>query len=586
MAKETDPLVAGKKARSYSVNKITGEVSNLTPTQMGRQQLYNNIPFVATPGLQRKERALSSAFSVFAADMTIAPEDKGSKDKKKRASMVIMQELEMDKSNVTAPLLYAVLVAGLMQFNVGFNIGSMNPMEAVVFPGHSMGLWGLSVSVNAIGMPVGAILAGNIADSHGRKPALMYTIYLFLVGGVLQALSVNMYMMIASRAVIGLASGLSACGVPIYLGEMAPPNLRGTFGTLTQFALVLGILASDLLAFPFATADGWRYFFSTTAVIAAVQVLMSPLLLKSPRYLLTNDPENKEARTILKKLRGFRTKEEVDEEVNMFLQAGQAQDAQTAEESGGKGKRKSLIVTSDDGKSPVQLLMQDASIRKFVVTVIVLQAAQQLCGINACFYYSNMFFDGVIDDPLMGSTIVAAVNVLATYVAMLLMDSTGRRTLILWSAIGMFVSCIFIVLSLLGILQGIYALVAVNAFVSFFEIGLGPIPSLIVAEMFQPKHVATAMSVSVQVNSYCNFAVGFLFPYCVQYLGPYSFAPFAFFLALTVWFVISYMPETRGLSPEELLEQIKTENSDMEFHGLGQALDEVDLDAEWEKMMQ
>lgn len=71
--------------------------------------------------------------------------------------------------------------------------------------------------------------------------------------------------------------------VPIYLGELAPPTLRGTLGTLTQFALVIGILASNLLAFPLATATGWRYMFAVTPVLAAVELVCMPLIFESPR---------------------------------------------------------------------------------------------------------------------------------------------------------------------------------------------------------------------------------------------------------------------------------------------------------------
>lgn len=71
--------------------------------------------------------------------------------------------------------------------------------------------------------------------------------------------------------------------VPIYLGELAPPTLRGTLGTLTQFAMVIGILASNLMAFPFATLTGWRYLFAMTPALAAVELLCMPLIFESPR---------------------------------------------------------------------------------------------------------------------------------------------------------------------------------------------------------------------------------------------------------------------------------------------------------------
>jgi MFS transporter, SP family, solute carrier family 2 (facilitated glucose transporter), member 3 len=87
----------------------------------------------------------------------------------------------------------------------------------------------------------------------------------------------------------------------------------------------------------------------------------------------------------------------------------------------------------------------------------------------------------------VGTTIVGAINVLATYVAMRMMDSCGRRTLILWSSGGMFLCCVIIVLSLLGFFSNMLAFVAVCIYVSFFELGLGPIPWLVVSEMVRTK---------------------------------------------------------------------------------------------------
>ena len=119
-------------------------------------------------------------------------------------------------------------------------------------------------------------------------------------------------------------------------------------------------------------------------------------------------------------------------------------------------------------------MLMDKKIRKLLVCSLVLQMAQQLCGINAVFYYSTMFFEGLIDSPLLGTTIVGGVNVAATYIALLLMENTNRRTLILWSAGGMFVSSVMLVICLLGYLNKMASLFFVISFVSFFEIGLGP----------------------------------------------------------------------------------------------------------------
>ena len=216
--------------------------------------------------------------------------------------------------------------------------------------------------------------------------------------------------------------------------------------------------------------------------------------------------------------------------------------------------------------------------------------------INAVFFYSGLFFEGTIDNPLVGTTLIGAINVLATYVALFLMDKCGRRTLIMWSSAGMFVSCVVIVLSLVGYFSKMVALVAVASYVSFFEIGLGPIPvsiitlteiimfhcqctniillhthmnqALIVAEMFESKYVTAAMSVSSQVNWTCSFFVGLFFPYLNKSLGPYSFAPFAVVLLLTFIYAWVWLPETQGTTPAELQAELLRKNAGVTYHNM------------------
>lgn len=114
---------------------------------------------------------------------------------------------------------------------------------------------------------------------------------------------------------------------------------------------------------------------------------------------------------------------------------------------------------------------QDNTHNKFALHVVV-----SFNRINAVFYYSGIFFQGVIENPLVGTTLMGGINVVATWAALLIMDRCGRKTLIVWSSAGMFVSCIIIVLSLLGTFNKMVALVAVGAYVTFFELGMGPIP--------------------------------------------------------------------------------------------------------------
>jgi len=385
-----------------------------------------------------------------------------------------------------------------------------------------------------------------------HRGALIHTIRTFLLGGVIQTFAISMIYIIIGRFIIGFASGLSTVLVPIYLGEMAPPSLRGTLGTMTQFALVIGILISVIIAYPFATEQSWRYMFAITPFIAITQILLAPLLLESPRWLLHRDLSSKEARHIIRNLRGLRYDCEVETEVGHFVSADHAQEEED----------------DDHHKVDFMTLCNDKSVRLLLISALVLQMSQQLSGINAVFYYSSSFFKGVIDNPLDGTAIVGTVNVIGTYVALLLMDSYGRRTLILWSTSGMLISTIIIMFALLGYLSSNIALIAVNTYVFFFEIGLGPIPALIVAEMFDAKYVSIAMSAACQLNWACNFIVGFVFPYLDKYLGPLSFLPFACVLLITLVFAIYYLPETHGTTPEELLAKIAERHSNDEYHNI------------------
>jgi MFS transporter, SP family, solute carrier family 2 (facilitated glucose transporter), member 3 len=417
----------------------------------------------------------------------------------------------------------------------------MNAPEPVVFPGHSTLSWSVAVSAFAIGGPFGSILGGYLANVHGRKGAMLINSWVFVGGGLLMTVAPNIYLLALSRLIIGFASGIAMVVVPVYLGEIAPPTLRGTLGTCTQFAIVIGILASNLLAFPLATSQGWRWLFLITPLLSGLQLIASPYLVESPRWLLNRDEHSREARLTIQKLRAFRQDSDIEQEVQHYLFAA--------------AKHKTAF-TSAHSSGAIWDLLSARDVRILLVSSIVLQIAQQLSGINAVFYYSTTFFQGVIDNPLLGTTLIGIVNLLATILALGLMDNTPRRLLLLCSSAGMIVSMICITLALMKFLPPISALLALLVFVSSFAVGLGPIPWLIVAEMFDSKYVATAMSITCVINWLCNFLVGLSFPFFNQYLREWCFAPFCMVLVLTTAFIYVYLPETQGRSVADVYRMV------------------------------
>ncbi|KAJ8605323.1 hypothetical protein CTAYLR_002360 [Chrysophaeum taylorii] len=450
-------------------------------------------------------------------------------------------EDELRRDIVTAPMIMACLVACVSQFLCGYNTSVMNAPAEYVFPGHSTLSWSVAVASFAIGGPAGAVLGGYLANARGRRQALLFDAGVFLVGGLLMTLAPTMNWLIAGRFVVGVASGFASVLVPIYLGELAPPVLRGTFGTCTQFAMVIGILATDLIAFDFA--QNWRVLFGMTPLLAAIQLLSAPHLLESPRWLLDRDETSQQARLALQKLYGFRDAEQIDYEVAHIVGANALHKLSQSQKS---------AINNNNLKTGFASIYDDDDVRPLLFASVALHVAQQLCGINAVFYYSTMFFNGVIDNPLLGTTLVAAINVLATWLAIIMMDSCGRKTLLAWSSGGMLACVLLITLALVGAIPKIAALVSVMLYVSFFEIGLGPIPWLIVAEMFDSRHVDTAQSIACQVNWLCNFLVGLAFPSVNAALGSWCFLPFGVVLAATFAFVLHTLPETRGASVREI----------------------------------
>eukprot|EP00608_Synchroma_pusillum_P012317 CAMPEP_0198434300 /NCGR_PEP_ID=MMETSP1452-20131203/31850_1 /TAXON_ID=1181717 /ORGANISM="Synchroma pusillum, Strain CCMP3072" /LENGTH=589 /DNA_ID=CAMNT_0044154809 /DNA_START=1 /DNA_END=1770 /DNA_ORIENTATION=- len=505
--------------------------------ERARRDLYGSLPFIGVFGFQHTERRTMRVMSRKSLQSLSEAESE-------KAELL---DVDVDEIIVTSPLVFAVFVAVLSMFLVGFNTGVMNAPEPVVFPGHTDLEWAVAVSCFAIGGPFGALAGGLLANIRGRRGALLICSWIFLLGGLLLSLAPSVLWLVPARLLTGFASGYASVLCPIYLGEIAPPTLRGTLGTCTQFAMVIGILASSVLAFPLATEKRWRFLFAVTPALAALQLLCSPLLLESPRWLLRQETQESGvlARRCLKQLRGFRSDEEVEQEVAHLEHAS--------------AKHRTRHTSAHSGGAMWDLLT-DRTQRVLTVSAIVLQLAQQLCGINAVFYYSTTFFTGIIDNPLQGTTLVATVNVLATYVALRLMDNTGRRTLLLTSAGGMLVSTIFIIAALLGVVPRLIALVATMAFVSFFEIGLGPVPWLVVAEMFPAKSVATAMSIASQTNWAANFMVGLCFPFMNSSLGAWSFGPFAVVLVLAFAFVYLYLPETHGRSVAEVQRIVQMED--------------------------
>ncbi|KAG7224332.1 hypothetical protein INR49_004639 [Caranx melampygus] len=353
----------------------------------------------------------------------------------------------------------------------------------------------------------------------------------------LWSLSVAIFsMLIIGRFIVGLYSGLSTGFVPMYVEEISPTSLRGALGTLHQLGVVIGILMAQIFGIEsiMGNATLWPLLLGFTVLPAVLQCILLPLCPESPRYLLINCNEESKARSILMKLRGT---DDVSE------------DMQEMWEESMQMKREKTVTIPELFRSPMY--------RQPIFVAIMLQLSQQLSGINAVFYYSTGIFERAgVSQPVYATIGAGVVNTAFTVVSLFIVERMGRRPLHLTGLMGMAVSAVFltVAMALLDQLKWMsyVSIVAIFSFVAFFEIGPGPIPWFIVAELFSQGPRPAAIAVAGFSNWSANFLVGMCFQYVEQLCGPYVFIIFT--VLLLGFFIFTYfkVPETKGRTFDEI----------------------------------
>lgn len=358
-------------------------------------------------------------------------------------------------SSVTPMLIFSIFCATLGMFQFGYNTGVINAPQKVLEDYIAFVhmaktgthieeaprdlIWSIIVSVFAIGGMIGALMASRLANWCGRKTGLVVNNVAAIIGILLMCTSkstMSIESLIAGRFLIGLNCGLSTALVPMYLAEISTINMRGALGTVSQLAVTLGLLSSQVLGLRqlLGTEDLWPYLFGVAMLPAGLQLLMLPFCPESPRYLLLTLGRLGQARASLRKLRN-----ELDIELDI-------------EEMQAEGQAHQDEIDKYGELNSVWDLFKTQWLRAPLIIGIVMQLSQQLSGINAIFYYStDIFLSAEVPEVLAHySTMgVGTVMVLMALVSIPLMDRLGRRTLHLYGLAGMFLASIFLTISLL-----------------------------------------------------------------------------------------------------------------------------------------
>lgn len=398
---------------------------------------------------------------------------------------------------------------------------------------------GTVASFLMLGCLIGALFAGNFINRFGPKKVMIGTAILFLVSSLGCAFAGGFTTLTIFRVLSGLAVGATSVVTPMYISEISPAPKRGMLVSFNQFAITIGIVLAYIFDYFLLdlSSGSWRYMLAVPALFSVVYLIfLLTYFCESPRWLL--EKGRKEGALIsLQRLRGTHTVTQELHEMEIAL------DAQKSD------KHKTSFGDLFRGKTG-----------KIVLIGTLLAAFQQITGINAVIIFAPDIFKaaGVGGEmALLQAMLVGVVNVLMTIVALRLVDTKGRKTLLIWGAVGMLVALTFLTYAFSGMERNsVGVLLALLVYISFFAASYAPVMWVIISEIYPSKIKGVAMSFSTAVSWGCTFLTVYFAPIIRSELGDsYLFAIFGGFTLLSLIFVKIWIPETKG----KTLEQIEAE---------------------------
>ncbi len=386
------------------------------------------------------------------------------------------------------------------------------------------------------GCVIGAMGAGYMSDKFGRKKILIVTAILFAISAIGSAVPANLHQFVMARIIGGVGIGAASMLSPLYISEIAPADKRGMLVTLYQLAIVIGInliYFVNLLIAGSGTEQwnidmGWRYMLGSGVIPAALFLVALFLVPESPRWLASQNQDD-DAMKVLKKVNGSEQADVVMADIKKTLN----EEHGTIRELFAPGLRTAMIIG------------------------VFLALFSQITGINAIIYYAPEIFKSVgfgTDSALLQTVIIGVTNTLFTFVAIKYIDRLGRRKLLLWGVTGMLI-CLFGVgtVFFFELSSGPLLLLFILGFIASFACSLGPIPWVIISEIFPTKTRGIAMSFATLTLWIGVVLITQLTPILLNGVGGavtfWIFAANALFLLI---FTYKLIPETKGKSLEEI----------------------------------
>ena len=441
-------------------------------------------------------------------------------------------------------LLYSTLVASLGGLLFGFDTAVISGTTGWLEKSFDLSsFWlGFTVASALIGTVIGAIIIGKPADKYGRKNVLFVIAILFLISALGSAMAWDWYSFLFFRFIGGLAVGGASVASPMYIAEIAPAKYRGRLVAITQFNIVLGMLLAFFSNYIITGlnlgAIEWRWMFGVEALPAALFFLLLFRNPCSPRWLIANNRID-EAKLVLEK---FGTDNgSVSEEIEEI---------------------KASLVSEQSGLSETLL---SKKYMKPILLAVAIAMFNQLSGINAIWYYAPHIFKMAgagAESAMLQTILLGGINIVLTMLALAVIDKFGRKKLMIIGSVGYLVSLSavawafytygtdFTDIGSTVVLAGLLIFIASHAF------GQGAVIWVFLSEIFPNKVRAKGQALGTFTHWFMAAIISWTFPMIAEISGGHTFAFYAVCMIGQLFWVIYIMPETKGVSLEQIQKKL------------------------------
>ncbi|KAI5119962.1 hypothetical protein M0805_004342 [Coniferiporia weirii] len=431
---------------------------------------------------------------------------------------------------------------------------------------------GWLVAILELGAWFGVLCTGYLADKLSRKYTIVFAVVVFCIGVIVQTSAFHPSSILGGRFITGLGVGSISMAVPLYNAELAPPEVRGSLVALQQLAITFGIMISFWIDYGTNYIGGtgitqkeaaWRLPIALQLVPAIILGFGTIFMPFSPRWLI-NQGRDDEALQVLSSVRRLPPDSDLIQIEYLEIKAEHMFEQETSQINFPQYQDGSLASNFKLGLFDYLSLLRSRTLFLRVAVGTLTMFFQQWTGVNAILYYAPSIFTDLglsgNTNSLLATGVVGVVMFLATIPAVIWVDDWGRKPVLVSGAFLM-AACHIIIAVLVGLFHnswethraaGWAACALVWVFAMGFGYSWGPCAWIVVAEIWPLSIRGKGMSIAASSNWMNNFIVGEVTPTMLTHIGFGTFVFFGTFSFLGGLFILFFVPETKGLTLEEM----------------------------------